>query len=435
LLATRLAIILALTGSALAEPISLHDAVDRALKNSNAIKIAQADLAHAHAGLRETRDAYIPPLVFGSGDAYTHGFFGGAPDVFEITSQSLLYNPAQREYIRAAKAEVGASEFTADDTRRQIILDTATAYIELHKVTASLEVLKEQIESATRMEDLVQKRVAAGIDTQTEVTRARLSSARLQLKQRELQSTAELLRKQLSQLTGLPAESIETDPESIPVFPVVDQAANLGQKAIDNSSVIKAAEDQAKAKELRALGDHKQNSPTIDFVAQYGLFSNFNNDFNNFYVKQLPTHNIAAGIQIKFPFFNPVQKAHAAGSDAVAVRARAEAASLRDQVSSETLRLQRLVAQYQDSVKVAQLEYELAQSDLEALKIRAEATSLGPDQSGRSDVTPKDLETARIAVADKYSAVLDASFELDRAQMQLMRQTGDIESWALSPQH
>ena len=429
-----LTLMFALAGSAVATPVSLRDAVDRALKNSNAIRIAQADLARSKAGLREAHDAYIPPVYLGSGLAYTNGFPLGEPEVFNLTSQSMLYNPAQRENIRAAKADLSATQFSADDTRRQIILDTATSYAELQKVTASLEVLKEQIESATRMEELVHKRVEAGIDTQTENTRAHLSNARIQLKQRELQSTAELLRQHLSQLTGLPADTIETDPETIPAFPVVDQSANLGQKAIDNSLVIKAADDQAKAKELRAKGEHKQNSPTVDFVAQYALFDTTINNYNNYYVRPLPRNNMAAGVQIKFPLFNPTQRAHADGADAIAERARAETTDLRNQISSETLRLQRLVAQYQDVLKVAQLEYQLAQSDLEALKIKSEATSLGPDQSGRTDVTPKDLETAHIAVAEKYTAVIDAAFELDRAQLQLMRQTGEIETWALSPQ-
>ncbi|HEV2620026.1 MAG TPA: hypothetical protein VGU23_08840, partial [Acidobacteriaceae bacterium] len=42
---------------------------------------------------------------------------------------------------------------------------------------------------------------------------------------------------------------------------------------------------------------------------------------------------------------------------------------------------------------------------------------------------PKDEQRARIAERDKYLAVLDANYQLRQAQIQLLRQTGDLESW------
>jgi len=44
-------------------------------------------------------------------------------------------------------------------------------------------------------------------------------------------------------------------------------------------------------------------------------------------------------------------------------------------------------------------------------------------------MTPKDEQKARIAERDKYLAVIDASFQLHQAEIQLLRQTGDLETW------
>ena len=52
-------------------------------------------------------------------------------------------------------------------------------------------------------------------------------------------------------------------------------------------------------------------------------------------------------------------------------------------------------------------------------------------------MTPKDEQNARIDERDKYLAVIDASFQLHQAEIQLLRQTGGLEEWlksAISPQ-
>jgi len=52
---------------AAAEQLTLKHAVDLALVHSTATGISTAEVQHAGAAYRETRDNYIPQLVFGSG--------------------------------------------------------------------------------------------------------------------------------------------------------------------------------------------------------------------------------------------------------------------------------------------------------------------------------------------------------------------------------
>ena len=50
-------------------------------------------------------------------------------------------------------------------------------------------------------------------------------------------------------------------------------------------------------------------------------------------------------------------------------------------------------------------------------------------------MTPKDEQTARIAEREKFVAVLNANFEAQQAEINLMRATGELESWIAASLH
>jgi outer membrane protein TolC len=144
------------------------------------------------------------------------------------------------------------------------------------------------------------------------------------------------------------------------------------------------------------------------------------NNYDQFFLK-FQRNNLTAGVAIRFPFLNPVQRSVAEAAEADAAKSRKEAQGVKEQVSTETLKLQRSVEQLAATREVAQLEHQLAQADIEATHAKIE--------SGVASI--KDEENARVAEHERYTAYLNSSFELDRAQIQLMRQIGQLEAWAL----
>jgi outer membrane protein TolC len=298
-------------------------------------------------------------------------------------------------------------------------METALDYIQLDLLESSLAIQREQQEAATRFQDIVNQRVQAGLDSQVEMSRAKLAGARTKLDIAQTQAAADQLRLRLSQLTRLPASSIRTSTETIPQLPAVPQDQDLAAEAVRNSPVVKAAEAAAQAKEFRAQAEHRQLYPAVDYVGQYAVLARFNN-YDQFFQK-FQRHNVTAGIAIRFPFFNPVQHAAADAAKADAAKSLKEAQGVREQVSTETLKLQRSVQQLAAAREVAQLEHQLAQADIEAAHAKIE--------SGQASI--KEEENARVAEHERYTAYLNSSFELDRAQIQLMRQTSNLESWAL----
>jgi outer membrane protein TolC len=418
-----LPILLFLPASLLAEPITLRHAVELALKHANGAAIAAADEQHASASYHELRNSYVPQITAGAGLGWSYGFplslEGAAPSLFNINAQSALLHPELRSFMHAAETESAAASLRSKDQRNQIIQETVLSYAELEKWEQRLSRLHEAEPEAQKMQAAVADRVKEGIDSELDGTKARLSEARLRLRIAEAQGAADVLRERLSKLTGLPATSIETESDSIPTLSSAPSDVDAPTKAADSSPSVNAAVEHARAQYLRAEGEHRSLLPTIDFAAQYALLSTYNN-YDTFY-KSFQRNNATIGVSIRFPFFNASQRSRAEAADADALKARKQADAARNQVSEETLRLQRSVTQLQAARDVAALEYEIAQKNLEAVHTRMQS----------STANLHDLDTAQTQASERFIALQDVAFELERSQVSLMRATGDLETWAL----
>ncbi|MGB8013265.1 MAG: TolC family protein [Terriglobales bacterium] len=411
--------------AAQAEPLPLERAIRLALAHSTTSVIASADVQRTFASYREMRNNYIPQLMIGSGLGWTYGYplsiGGSGPALANAVTQSSVFNPAQKQFLGAAKAEWHASEFQSKDQRDAVIQDVALTYAELAKWEARLQRLQQDEAQARQMEQAVAERLQAGVDSSTDLNKAKLIAARVRLHRAEARGNSDVLRRHLATLTGIPASTIEIAPETIPALPPVAQEDDLSQKAIASSPAIKIAEQRSLAESMRASGEHRSLLPSIDFSAQYSRFSTFNH-----YAEYLPKgtfqpDNAAIGVSLRIPLFNASQRARADAAEAEALKAKKQAEAARDQVAEDTLKLQRAAEQLEAAREVAQLEYQLAQSGLEAAQTRIEA------KTG----TLHELADATVQAAERFLLFQDADFEYQRVRLNLLRATGDLENWAL----
>jgi outer membrane protein TolC len=408
---------------AAAEPLPLKRAVELALTHATATGIAAADEQHALQSYRELHNNYIPQVTVGSGLGKSWGYplslEGAAPSLFNTTAQSAVFNPALREFLRSARAEWQATTNQSKDQRNAVIQDTVLSYAELGKWEERTARFQQEQAAAKRFEDAIGERVKEGVDSPLEGIKARLATARVTLRFAEAQGSADVLREHLSRLTGLPGATIETVKDSVPAFPALPQDEDLKTSVEKTSYTVQSAVDHARAQYLRAKGEHKALWPTLDFAAQYALLATFNNYDRFFQPNSFEANNATVGVAIRFPFFNASQRAHARAADAEAEKARRQAEAAKNQVSEETLKLQRAVRQLEAAQEVAKLEYEIAQSNLESAQTRMDAGT----------ATVKDLGDARAQASERYIALQDTTFELQRARVGLMRSTGDLEKW------
>lgn len=412
----------------MAEPLPLKHAVELALTHAVTISTSDADEQRAFAAYREARDQYIPQVTVGSGLGKTWGYplslEGSAPSIVNVSAQSALINPALREFVRAAKTEYRASTLQAKEQRDLVIQDTVISYVELNRWETLIVHLREDNIAALKAEQIVAHRIQEGVDNALAAKQAQLNTARVHLRIVQAETSIDLLREKLSHLTGMPASSISTDAGTIPALPEikqedVDQEDTLIAKTLDASPAVQAANTHFLAEMQKAKGEHRALWPSIDFASQYALLASFNNYENYFVPGSFQQHNATIGIAMRFPFLNQSQRAHAQAADAEAIHAKKDAENTRNQVSDEVLRLRRSVEQLDAAQQVANLEYQIAESGLQAAQIRM--------NSGTATV--HDAEDARVLVTERFNSLQDADFELERARIGLLRVTGELPGW------
>jgi outer membrane protein TolC len=405
-----------------AETLTLRHAVELALVHGTSTAIAAAEERRADAAFREARNNYLPVFMLGSALGKSFGFpltlEGSAPSIVNLNTQATLFNPALQQAMRAARAETHAAELSGKDRRAQLIQETVLNYLELAQWEKQIEQLQKDASASGKMENAVEDRIREGVDSGLERNKARLVTARIRLRLAEAEGSADVLRLRLSRLTSVPELSIEIAPDSIPALPPDTPDPNITSHAVENPAVA-SAEEHARAQYLRAKAEHRALWPSVDFAGQYSRLSTYNNYDQYFLTYQ--ANNGSIGAVMRFPLFNFTQKARAEGADAEALKASKEAEAARNQVSAELLQLERTVQQLSAARDVAELEYQIAQSQLEAVDIRVQSAT----------ATFHDLEDARTEVRERRDRFLDADLQFNRARIGLLRSTGGLEAWAL----
>lgn len=406
-----------------ADPLRFRTAIELALQHSGVMGIAAASQLHSRKAYEEVKNHYLPQLTAGSGLGYSVGFpltlEGSAPSVFNFTSTQSLFNLSLKEFLKAAKIDWNASSFDVQDKRAEVILDASLSYAQLVNLSGRISTLLDAQKAAEKAQFVTEQRLNEGVDSKLDVTKAQLTAARIKLRIADAQGQQDVLREHLAKLTGLTPAEIQPDPESMPKLPLISQDDNLAGRAAENSPAVKLAEQKAEAAAARAKGEHRANLPFADLASQYAYLARFNN-YDQYFLKY-SSNNLAAGINIKWPFYNPVQKARAAQADADSVVARKQVELTRNQVSEDALKLQRSLRQLQAARDVSKLEWQVSHGDLDSANARIET----------GNANTRDVQMAELEVNDKYAAYLDAEFEMTRAELQLLRLTGELENWAV----
>jgi len=427
---------LAVLSASASAQISLTGAVDLALQNTPRVRIAQADVARALAVLQQTRDVYIPSVsIGGSGYGKSYGFPLGQPTLFNLQAQSLVFSYSQRDYIRSAHAGLVAANLALAEARQAVAEDTALTCLALDHDAGREAALGQQQSFATRLVSIVQDRLDAGQDTPIDLTTSRLVLAQIHLKLLQSEDDLAIDRGRLADLTGLPAENLTIAADSIPVIP--QSPASASSFAAAPSPGIAAAFANARAKREQAFGDARYLfRPQISFAAQYSRLSTFSNsNYLEYFGRRDPSGNllpfpsdaIGIGLQVNIPLLDYGHRAQARQSAAEAAHAENDARQQRDLFTEGRLRTEHATLELAARAEVADLDQKLAQQQLDVLSVQLQS----PPANG-TPMTPKDEQNSRILERDKYLTLLDARFQLRQAQINLLRQTGELESWLKS---
>ncbi|HEX8713079.1 MAG TPA: TolC family protein [Terracidiphilus sp.] len=408
--------------------VSLTTVVQMAQRNSARVRIAEADVRKAQAGLSESKDVIIPSIDFGTGlPAFPEvGFTGTPPSIWTATVQALIFGIPQKRYIRAAQLGVEASTANLHEAQEQVALDASTAYIELDTVNQELAAAREQQGYASKLVEIEQQRADAGVDPLNDLLQAKLTAAQIKLNELHLEARAATLSKQLANMTGLPDGSISPDHSSIPGIPQIS-GDTPPREAVRDSS----AELEARSKQFVAKGDEEISYlPQLVFGAQYNRNTTLLNNVNYFFAHPIPANNFSSGIAIQVPIFNMFNRAKARASAADALRATVEAEEAAHQHQIQIATLSSSLRELDAQEEIASLKQQIAEQNVKTVIAEMEVGSgAGVGPGAQPPPSPKAEQMARIDERQKYEDSLEAQLSLSKARLNLMHALGHMQDW------
>jgi outer membrane protein len=399
--------------------LTLKRAIELALGNSKDIQVARIRASVADHAAQITKAEFMPKLYAGSGAGYTNGIpetpGGRAPSVFSVTYTEEVYNEPLRGQARESQEEAKAQKIALEDTKNSVITRTAMAYLELGKTRHALELLRKEEESAEKILEVTQERQGEGYELPVEVTKAQLTKAQvvqriLQLEGREDELEV-FLRYQLGLSDG---QAMEVSPEELP-GEAVQAGDNLVVLAMTNNASLQLAQSDVRAKEFRLKGEKRGYFPTLELVSVYSVLAKFNN-YDQFF-RTFQRNNLNAGINVQVPLFNAHTKAAIGLAQVNLDASRASLANKKMEVTAEVRQKTRRVRERDAGKEVARLELQLAQQNVTVLQA----------QFTEGKLNLREVEKARLEENEKWMAYLDANFQKQQAQLDLLRAAGQLD--------
>jgi len=289
------------------------------------------------------------------------------------------------------------------------------AYLELAKVRHSLELLRKGQESAEKILEVTREREQEGFELPVEVTKAQLTKAQVVQRVLQLEGREDELEVFLKYQLGLSEEqAIEVAPEELPGES--EQAGdNLVALALTNNAGLQFAESDVRAKEFRLRGEKRGYFPTLELVSVYSVLAKFNN-YTQFF-RTFQRNNFNAGIDMQIPIFSARTKTAIGLAQVNLEVAKASLTNKKGEVTAEVRQKSRQVREKDAAKEVARLELQLAQQNVAVLQA----------QFTEGKLNLREMEKARLEENDKWMKYLDANFQKQQAQLELLKTAGQLD--------
>ncbi len=399
--------------------LTLKRAIELALQNSKEIQVAKIQASVADHAALITRAQFMPNLYAGSGAGYTNGIpetpGGRAPSVFNVTYTEQIFNEPLRGQGKEMQEQAKSQKIALRDARNSVITRTAMAYLELGKIRHTLELLRKEQESAEKILQVTQERQGEGFELPVEVTKAQLTKAQVVQRILQLEGRQDELEVFLRYQLGLSDEqAIEVTAEELPGE--AEQAGdNLVAMAMTSNAGLQLAESDVRAKEFRLKGERRGYFPTLEFVSVYSVLAKFNN-YSQFF-SAFQRNNFNAGIDMQVPIFSARIKAAISLAQVNLDAAKASLTNKKSEVTAEVRQKTRRVRERDAAREVARLELQLAQQNVAVLQARFDEGKLNL----------REMEKARLEENEKWMAYLDANFQKQQAQLELLKTAGQLD--------
>jgi len=399
--------------------LTLKRAIELALRNSKEIQVAKIQASVADRAAQITKAQFMPNLYAGSGAGFTYGIpetpGGRAPSIFNVSYTEQVFNEPLRGQAKETQEQAKAQKISLEETKNSVVTRTAMAYLELGKVRHSLDLLRKEQESAEKILQVTQERQSEGYELPVEVTKAQLTKAQVIQRILQLEGREDELEVFLRYQLGFSdAQAIDVTPEELPGE--AEQAGdNLVAMAMTRNAGLLLAESDVRAKEFRLKGERRGYFPTLELVSIYSVLGKFNN-YSQFF-RSFQRNNFNAGIDVHVPIFSAQTKAAIGLAKINLEAAKVNLTNKKSELSADVRQKTRRVRERDAAKEVARLELQLAQQNVAVFQ----------SQFAEGKLNLREVERARLEENEKWMAYLDANFQKQQAQLELLKTAGQLD--------
>jgi outer membrane protein TolC len=413
--------------------LSLGEAARLAAAQSASVEGAGLRVQQARARVKEERAGTLPQLHFTPNwsshtvNSASFGFNFPAPagekplldpkgqvigpvkqwDFRGSVSQSL-YDPATRERVRTARANVNAASADVVTAAEDAATTAAAAYVRVQRTDATVEARVADSVLAADLLAIAQDQLEAGVGVGLDVTRAQsqLAGARAQL----IAARNERNRTRLDLLRAL----------NLPLDTPIELTDSLGTMPGDAGTVesavaaalrerpeVRVADAQLAAAQQQAQAIKATRLPTV---------SAFANDGPNGFIDNL-LNTYTYGVQLSVPLFEGGRRsAQTQEQQAVVQEIEVRRRDLRQQIEADVRGAMLDLASAREQVDAARDRQRLAELEVEQARDRFRA-----GVAGNADVA-----TASQTLNNARTAVIDALTQYQAARVSLARAEGNV---------
>ena len=267
--------------------LTLKEAIDLSIANSKQLKINEAKILEASAGIKEAEEKRLPEagisgsylylpikpnIDLKSGSSSNNGGPNVSQAFYGIASVSVtVFNNGKLKFgIESANYLQQAVKLDADNDRAGIIINTINACINLFKAREAIALVKENLEqSKQRVKDLssLEKN---GLLARNDLLKAELQSSNIELTLLDAESNYKLACVNMNLMLGLPEQTaLIPDRNGLALPESVKTIDEYEQDALQNRNDIAAAGFRKKAADVSIKTLKTDYYPSIAFTGGY----------------------------------------------------------------------------------------------------------------------------------------------------------------------
>jgi outer membrane protein len=273
--------------------LSLQEAIDLSIKNSNQLKASQARIEQATGTLQEAKDNKLPNAsvsgsylrvnspninlktkAFGSSDS--SGNSGSSPSVnqamYGILNVSLpVYAGGRIRYgIESAKYLQQAVMLDAQNDKEGVILNAIKAYINLYKASVTVNVVKENLQQSLHRDSVLSRLEQTGLLARNDLLKAQLQSSNIELSVLDAENNRDIANVNMNLMLGLPEQTVITiDSSSFDKNIELKNLTDYEQLALQNRKDIQALSFRKKAATTGIAAAKAEMYPSIALTGGY----------------------------------------------------------------------------------------------------------------------------------------------------------------------